>query len=182
MPNIEKLAYFPKSMKDFLDFTVNGLPDGKGDWLRDRDGRKKVGVFNWLYGRVVPQAHFFTSDPQDPVQMFAATIERPELVDVPWIQSICGFEEFIIDNGELGTVFAFPSLSQPIATLKPNAELDQKFVDGRNKVHNIIETLATANTVSFNSQTLRAALRGDAGTNLPSLASEINQKLNLNLF
>jgi hypothetical protein len=182
MPNIELLAYFPISMKDFLAFTVNGLPDGHGDWLRDRDGRKKSGVFNWLYSRVVPQAHFFTSEPKNPIQMFAATVERPELVAVPWMENICGFEDLIIKNGVVGSASAFPSLTEAIATLSPNADLDQKFIDGRNKVDNIIKSMATDKTLSFNSQTFRAALRGDAGTDLGSIATEISAKLNLNLF
>src|SRR5215475_12111966 len=117
MPIIEILAYLPIDMKDFLFFCANGAPDGNGNWLPDPFGRKKTGVFDWLYGRGVPEAHFYTSDPADPVQVFVATVQKPESGPMPWLKNIPGFEDLPVTYGQVGLAGQFPPLNSPIATV-----------------------------------------------------------------
>lgn len=181
MPNIELLAYFPKNREDFLFFLINGAPDAHGGWLPDIYGRRKTGVFNWLYGRDVPEAHFYMSDPKDPIQIFAATVERLEQTDVPWTDNLCGFMDLIITNGNVGDVFAFLPTDRPITTVKPRSDLDGAFVNGRGKLNRITESVATdaSKAWSFDSQLLRAALRGEPGTDLRAVFEETNEKLDI---
>jgi hypothetical protein len=179
MTNIEILAYLPMKMKDFLFFCVNGAPDGHGGWLPDQYGRKKTGVFNWLYGREVPEAHFYTSDPAEAVQVFGATVQRLEPMAVPWMDNIPGFKDLLNVDGELGSAPSFPPLNVPLATLATNADLDKQFVDGRTKIIRVFDSLRTdePGKWSFTAPTLRAALRGDVGTDLDAFLGEIDTKL-----
>jgi hypothetical protein len=179
MPNIELLAYFPIRREDFLFFLVNGAPDGHGGWLTDQFGNSKTGVFNWLYGRGVPEAHFYLSDANDPIQIFVSTVQRLEQVAVPWTENICGFTDLIIKDGEVGAASAFPpfgSLAQAISTVRPSPDLDQKFVDGRTNLNNFFGTLSEK-SLTAETQTLRAALRGEPGTNLQAISERLNLKL-----
>src|SRR5215470_20043903 len=127
MATIEILAYLPIHLDDFLFFCANGAPDGHGSWLPDIFGRKKTGVFDWLYGREVPEAHFYTSRPEDPVPMFAATVFRPETGPMPWTKNIPGFEDLLVKDGQVGTGAQFPSLDLPLATLIRRPDLDKQF-------------------------------------------------------
>jgi len=173
MPNIEILAYLPIDMEDFLFFCVNGAPDGHGGWLPDKYGRKKTGVFDWLYGREVPEAHFYTSRPEDPVPVFAATVQRPETGPMPWFRNIPGFEELLVSDGQVGMASQFPAAGLPIATVNPRPDLDQQFVAGRTQFEGILTSLRKTGQGSFTAEALRAALRGDAGTDLAALLTAI---------
>ncbi len=184
MPNIEILAYFPRSMKNFLDFCVNGVPDGHGSWLPDEDGRLQTGVFFWLYSRNVPEAHFYNSGSTDPAPIFGATVQRLEPAAVPWMDNIPGFKHLLVVDGEVGKADAFPSVSQPLSTLVNNKDLDAQFVKGRTMVEALIESLNNdeSQNWTFTADAFRLALRGDRGTNLRSMIVEISEKLHISLF
>lgn len=173
MPIIEILAYCPINMSDFLFFCVNGAPDGNGSWLPDEFGRKKTGVFDWLYGRGVVEAHFYTSAPEDPVQLFVATVLKPETGPMPWLNNIPGFEELLVSDGQVGLAGEFPPLDQPIAKVNRREDLDAEFVKGRKRFGPPLSSLPRTTEGSLTAEALRAALRGDVGTDLNSLLAAI---------
>lgn len=179
MANIEILAYCPINMDDFLFFCVNGAPDGKGSWLPDIYGRKKTGVFDWLYGREVPEAHFYTSLPEDRAPLFAATVFRPESGPMPWTKNIPGFEDLLVKDGLVRLDGQFPAPDLPLATLRRRPDLDDQFVAGRAKVKEVLDGLQARGDGPFNIQAFRAALRGEAGTDLASLTADLRSDLNL---
>jgi hypothetical protein len=173
MPIIEILAYYPINMGDFLFFCINGAPDGNGSWLPDEFGRKKTGVFDWLYGRGVPEAHFYTSAPEDPVPVFVATVQKPETGPMPWLENIPGFEALVVSDGQVGLAGQFPPFNQPIATVAPRPDLDAEFENGRGRFEPLLRSLRQTKEGSLSADALRAALRGDAGTDLSSLLAAI---------
>lgn len=172
---IEILGYFPKSMKNFITFCINGAP------TPPLSTRPKPGVFNWLYGRGVPEVHFFTSAETDPVQVFVAAIKQPasEPGPMPWFGEIYGFEDFIINDGELRLDDAFSPLNQPYATLTRNIKLEKEFEKRRKPVDAIFAALRSENKsgLSFTVEQFEAALRGDRDTDLQSLLTETEEKL-----
>jgi hypothetical protein len=182
MPVIEILAYAPKDMKKFIDFCIDGKPDGQGDYDTDAQGRKIVGVLRWLHGRGVPEAHFFHSDEGDAVQLFVAMIERKESYDVPWMRRIAGFEEMVISDGLIGRTNQFVNIGDLFSAVKSDPNLDQRFAQGKIDVERILGRIqGSERLLSGGKQGLLAALTGNLGANPQEVFAEVETKLGIAL-
>lgn len=179
MPVIEIVAYTPINMDKFIEYCINGKPDGMGGHFPDSQGRKITGVFDWLRGRGVKKAHFFHSEIGDDVNLFAATILRPEPDDVPWMKDLPGFAEMIKVDGLIGNTGAFAPLSDLLATVVNDTRMDdlyEKLEDALDKLLGKIEKnpefLGT-----IGKQRLLAALRGEVGANTDEVFEEVAKRL-----
>ena len=183
MAVIEILAYTPTTdMTDFLKFVVEGKPDGNGDFEIDEQGRKIVGVFRWLHGRGVPNAHFFNSvKKEDAVQLFASTVERKEGFDVPWMSRIPGFEAMVKADGLLGKTSEFADISALLASVKANKTLDDKFKAGRNKVDDLLKKIDDNAASKVRRLRVLAALRGEPGSNPAEVLEDAKKEFSIDL-
>lgn len=182
MPVIEILAYTTKDMDKFVPFVIDGKPDGMGGYETDEQGRLITGVLDWLRGRGVPEAHFFNSAKADDVQLFAATVQRVETYDVPWMRRIPGFEVMVSSEGLIGKTKHFAPLSDLLASVKSNPVLDEEFNKKRAKLEEVLKRMEDpAQTLSVGKRGLLAALRGDVGTDLPAVSDEVKAKFNISL-
>jgi|GEM_PF-1989578 len=179
MPVIEIVAYNPVNMDEFIEYCINGKPDGTGGHKPDPQGRKITGVLDWLRGRGVPEVHFFHSTVKDNVQLFAATINRPENNDVPWMGNVPGFEEMIELDGLIGKTDKFASLADLLSTVKSDTKMDDlyktlkvaldKLLDSMDKDPKLLPTIGK--------QRLLAALRGEVGANTDEVFEEVARRL-----
>jgi hypothetical protein len=177
MPTIEVLAYTPLDMDQFISYCINGKPDGMGDYETDEDGRKITGVFRWLHGRLVPEAHFFHSARGNDVQLFAATIQRLENYDVPWMRRIPGFLAMVKDDGLIGRTQQFAPLSNLLATVISDNALDQRYAQGRVRLNHLLGAMEhQPGLLSVGTRELLATLRGDIGTDIKALAEEVQER------
>ena len=168
---IEILAYSPKKMDEFLTFCADGKPISTTEWQKDSQGREIRGVFSWLYGRSVPEAHFFNTAAGVNPQLFFATVQRLEADPVPWIDDIPGFPEMIQADGIIGAASEFKPIGDLLKLVSSNAELDRKFEEGRMRIARILESLERhEGGVSMEKEDFLAALRGDIGSNQALLA------------
>lgn len=177
MGNIEILGYFPnRKMPEFLDFCVNGAPAEPG----------ATGVFEWLYGRLVLEAHFFISGANDPIQMFAATLKRhpSEPGVVPWMDRIVGLKKRLHLEGVVGDVSAFPPLNQPLAKVIHNQAMDDLFEQGKHRIERVFEALSAENKsgFSFTAEQFQAALGGDLNVDRKNILAEIEDQFGTLLF
>lgn len=162
MSQIEILIYRPIDMDEFNRFCVEGKPDGKGGYLKDSQGRKITGVFNWLLGREVPKARFFNTAKGDDMQLWVAMVQRRETYDVPWIKRIPGFQDMIRTDGQVGLTSAFKPIEDLMALVKPNDELDKIFEQGTMRVAYILESLERHDgAIAMGKEDFLAALRGE---------------------
>jgi hypothetical protein len=90
---------------------------------------------------------------------------------------IAGFQEFVLPwlnlprDGQFGTVPGFPDVAQlraAILPVQPRADLDQAFRTRQSEVNSI-----PFNRVSGGQDAVRAAFRGDPGTDLKAVLDEI---------
>jgi len=182
MPVIEILAYTAKNIDEFIAFVSDGKPDGKGGYETDEQGRLITGVLDWLHGRGVAEAHFFNSAKADDVQLFVATVLRSETYDVPWMKRIPGFEAMVTSDGLIGKTAQSAPLSNLLASVKSNADLDKKFTDGKKKIDDVLKVMEDpTNTLSVGSRGLFAALRGDIGTDPQAVFDEVKTKFGIAL-
>lgn len=158
MPQIETLIYRPIHMGEFNQFCIEGKPDGKGGYLKDSQGRKITGVFNWLHGREAERARFFNTAEGDDMQLWLAMVQRREAYDVPWIKRIPGFQDMIRTDGQFGLTSEFKEIEDLMAVVKPNDELDKIFEQGTMRVARILESL---DQLSMEKEDFLAALRGE---------------------
>ena len=181
MAKIEILAYCPMDMNEFIDYFVNGIKDNNGNTIKDEDDREVTGVIAWLHGREIPEAHFFSSAPEDPVQLFMAVIQPTEDEDVPWIGRVPGFKRMVRDDGKIGDADGFSAAgsagNSPLGFVKPRPDLDTIFRDEKQRIASIDFT-----RVPFTKDTLLRTLQGKRGTNLSKLLGETNSRLNLNIL
>lgn len=141
MSEIEILAYSPNDIDEFIAFCIEGKPDGNGGHQTDARGREIRGVLSWLHGREVPEAHFFNSTKNDDTQLFIAMIQRTETEAVPWMDTIPGFQSVINVEGLIGTTTTFPPISEVLAAVVPNKELDERFAQGKANLETVLERL-----------------------------------------
>jgi hypothetical protein len=183
MPTIEILAYQPinNDMETFINFCIDGKRKPNGEFEVDAQGRKITGVLDWLHSRKVPEAHFFNSVKGDNVQFFAATVQRLESFDVPWMKVIPGFEETVTTEGLIGKTDKFAAISELLAPVKPNPDLDKKFADTKIKLHEIFASMQQEKVFSFDQRKLLAALRGDKGIDVEGVFAEVKDKFGLSL-
>ena len=134
MPVTDILFYSPFNMAQFIAFSKNGKPDGKGGFETDGKGRKKVGVLAWLHEIGVREAHFFATPIGHPMKLFMALVERPGDQEVPWMGAIPGFEELLRTDGLIGEISTSPQISELLAAVVKNDELDQAFIQGFSKM------------------------------------------------
>jgi hypothetical protein len=186
MEIIEILAYAPKNMAQFINFCLKGDRDEHGQpRVATSGGGLKTGVFDWLNGLVpvVREVHFFTTPDASPVSMFVAVVKgpagnpEPGHATRPWMTDIAGFQEFVLPwlnlprDGQFGTVPGFPDVAQlraAILPVQPRADLDQAFRTRQSEVNSI-----PFNRVSGGQDAVRAAFRGDPGTDLKAVLDEI---------
>lgn len=177
MPNIEILAYCPSiPMAQFKQFCVSGAPTPVGSPV------VMPGVFKWLYSRRVLAAHFFTSDPKDPLQVLGVTVTQNPVIEdepVPWTKKIAGFDERV--DGEIGTFSPAPPWQTNVT---PNAQLDQLFEQGRQHSERIFKALESPDKsgLNFTAEEFKAALRGQRKTDLGSLLAEAKDVLKFSPF
>ena len=173
--NIEVLGYCllaSVKMAEFITFCISG---SGGD----------PGVYEWLYSRKVPQAHFFTSAANDSIGVFGATVLQPpsEPQPVPWMDQILGFERFVTVSGELvlPPVHAFPQLT---ATVTPNQFMDDEFAKRGGRVMEVFDALKATDGsgFSFTDTQFAAALRGDARVDRKGILAEIERRFGSPLF
>lgn len=181
MPVIEILAYCPKDMEEFIDFCIEGKPDGKGGFETDSQGRSIGGVLRWLHGREVKEARFFTSPPEAKTKLLVTTLERPETYDVPWMKRIPGFEEMVRVDGLLGTADSFSSVENPLA-LVSNSRLNDAFAKGKDLLELVLARIEPpAEPPPIGKRELLAALRGEVENNRPALLDEVRSTFNIAL-
>jgi hypothetical protein len=179
MPIIEIVAYTPLNMDKFIDYCLNGKPDGMGGHYPDPQGRKITGVFDWLRGRGVPKAHFFHTKISDEVNLFAATIQKPEGEDddVPWMGNLPGLEQMITVDGRLGKTGAFASLSDLLATVTADTEMDDLYNNLKDALDGFLEKMRDPEFLpTVGKQRLLAALRGEVGANTDEVFEEIARR------
>jgi len=175
MPDIEILGYYPRNLQEFLVFCVEGGP---------KPG--ETGVFEWLYARLIDEAHFYNSAANDPVQIFAATLKRDvsEPDPVPWMSEIVGLEERLFLDGLVGEAEAFPPLNKPLATVTHNQTMDDLFEQGSQRVKKVFAALAAdgRSGFTFTAEQFRAALGGDLKADRQNILSEIEDNFKEPLF
>ena len=182
---IEILAYTPKDkdMAKFIDYFKNGLKDETGKPKLDpKLGGLARGVVNWLHGREIKQARFFSTDPKAPVTFFAAMIRRPEDDDVPWMGRIPCFDEVIDTGGLIGGAKDFASampspMSTPFGWLKSRPDLDGLFSQQQDNIAKV-----DFDELSFTKQDFLLALQGKPDVDLNALLSQISTKQKLNVL
>lgn len=181
-PVIEIVSYTPLDMDTFLRFVVEGKPDGNGDFETDDQGRRITGVFRWLHGREVPEAHFFHSDRGNDVQLFVALIQRLENYNVPWLRRIPGFMDMVTDDGMLGTTKAFAPLSDLMALVHEDHKLDDVYAQGNADIERVFaEMKAPEKELAVGRKGLLAALRGDIGTDPLELFADVRERFGIML-
>lgn len=181
MPDTEILAYSPLDMNQFIDFFVNGIKDENGKPKTDENDREITGVIAWLHGREIREANFFSSAPDDPVQLFMAVVQPTDEEDVPWMERIPGFKRMVRNDGKIGDAPSLAATSAgkdtPLGVVHARDDLNQIFLDEMNKIDRI-----DFQKVSFSRDDFLRALQGKRGTNLADLLSEANAKLELNVL
>ena len=178
MAEIEVLAYTPNDMDEFIAFCLDGKPDGHGGYETDGEGRLILGVLKWLHGRGVPEAHFFNSAKGEEINLFAATVEKPETYDRPWMKQIPGFDIMVKADGLVGITTKFASIESLLASIKSNTALDQEFASGKERVDTILESIRRQKgAFSFGEKEFLAALRGEKGSNPQAVFAEVEKNL-----
>jgi hypothetical protein len=179
MSKIEMLAYSPLDMAKFVDYFVNGILDENGKPKKDEDDREITGVMAWLHGRLVTEAHFFSSPAESttPVKLFVSSIQSIEPKVVPWMKRVPWFHHMVRDDGLIGLVPDFasatePGMATPLDWVVPRHDLDAIFVEGKAKLAEI-----DFSKLSFSQEDLLAALQGDS--DLRALLSETESKLGI---
>lgn len=183
MPVIEIVAYTPNDMDEFIKYCIEGKPDGRGGHLPDSQGRKITGVLDWLRGRGVREAHFFSSKNGEEVLLFAATIDRPEPSKVPWMGNLPGFEEVVNVEGLIGEAMEFRPLSDLLELVTSNTELDDLYNKLKEELDDLLIRMEKNPELMPNvgKQELLAALRGELGANTDEIYEEVEKKFKLKL-
>ncbi len=173
MPVIEILAYSPNEMNEFIAFVIDGKRKPNGEYELDDDGQEITGVIKWLLGRGVPEAYFFNS-----ADFFASTVQKPdnEPPDRPWMKEIPGFDVMVKTDGLIGTSDSFAPFANLLDAVASNADLDARFVAGRQHVAKVLESIRLEkNAFSFGEDEFLAALRGDKGSSLQTVLAELGK-------
>jgi hypothetical protein len=179
MPVIEIVAYTYNKRDEFRKYCIEGKPNGMGGHHTDPQGRKITGVLDWLRGRGVREAHFFRSErADDHVQLFAATIERKETFDVPWMGNVPGFEAMINVEGLIGKTDSFKSFTDLVASVKSDTEMDDLYKKRKDKLDALLIKMEEKPELmpTVGKQRLLAALRGELGSNADEVFEEVARK------
>ena len=191
MPIIESLFYRTLNMEEFIAFCVEGkpLPTTPPSFEKDEDGRDIVGVFSWLHGWSVQEAHFFHTSQNDPLQLFIALIQHQDggAVDRPWFRrlvfapprilfhpEIPGIDKQLRLDGQFATLDTFVSISDLLAAVQPDPALDAKFAAQKERVLAVLNQLGDdpARIDRF-----LAALRSDRGSEPGEVFEELKFSL-----
>jgi hypothetical protein len=149
---LEGLSYFIKQNQDmgeFLRFCLEGEPG-------DENGDPKPGVLHWLRQLGVKEANFFTAT--SPAKMFCASVS---FNGADWLE-IKGFMKFVESGGTKN--LSLPPNGQ--IKLKSEKELD----DAYRATKDVFVGLSAEEE-----KKLKAALRGDKGTNLKAVIEELSE-------
>ena len=178
MAVIEILAYSPFFMNDYLSFAKVGKPNGSGGFETDGRHRMKIGVIRWLLGREVPNAHFFNTPEGADLNLFMALVERPGTEVVPWMGRIAGFDDLINIDGRTGETTNSVTITDLLATLTANSDLNNAFTQGRANVQQVLARIAE---LSVDKATFLRTLRSDVGTDPKAVFDEVKAKLGITL-
>jgi hypothetical protein len=180
MSVMEILAYSPNDVQEFIDFSINGKPDGQGGFETDDQGGRKIGVLRWLHGRQVTEARFFSTPPNHPMKLFMALVERPEAEFVPWMKLIPGIEEMVQIDGLIGEINNSPPIGDLLAAVVPNQQLDDAFEQGRANLQEVLKRIDGDPTIlSMGKDDLSRAFV--KGTNVQEVLAEVQSKLGISL-
>lgn len=178
MAIVEILAYSPFFMNDYLSFAKVGKPNGAGGFEIDGRRRMKIGVIRWLLGREVPGALFFNTPEGADLKLFMALVQRPGTEVVPWMGRIAGFDELINIDGLFGETTNSVTITQLLATLAPNPDLNNAFTQGQANVQQVLARIAE---LSIDRATFLRTLRSDVGTDPKAVFDEVKAKLGITL-
>ena len=180
MPAIEIVAYSPNDVQEFIDFSINGKPNGQGGFETDNEGRRKIGVLRWLHGREVTEARFFSTPPNHSMKLFMALVQRPEPEVVPWMKLIPGINEMIRIDGVVGEINNLLPVSDLLAAVVPNQQLDDTFQKGRANVQEVLRRIeADSSILSIGKADLLSALL--KGTNVKEVLAEVQSMFEISL-
>jgi len=184
MPKIESLLYSPLNMDEFRNFCIEGKPTGATTFEKDEDKRDMVGVFKWLTGWSVNEAHFFHTSQKDPLQLFIVQVQPEDVVERPWFRrlpfakprilfqpDIPGVDRQLRIDGLFGRQDTFLSMSNLFAGLEHDADLDARFAALQEDARAVIERL---NDDPDELEQFFAALRGDEGTEAGKVFARLN--------
>lgn len=190
MPKTEILFYSPLDLDEFIDFCIRGQETEPGVPAKDEDGDDIVGVFSWLVGWAVQDAHFFHTPRNHPMTFFMALVQKHEDDDEvrPWFitdssapptiklePDIPGINRVLRVDGELGMLDEPIPFNELLAAIQPDPDLDAEFAALRGRVQDV---LARLEGDSVGIKRFRAALRGE-GKIKP--ATEVFKELNFSL-
>jgi hypothetical protein len=178
VPKIESLFYSALNMDEFRKFCIEGkpLPTTPPSFEKDEDGRDIVGVFSWLNGWRVKEAHFFHTSQKDPLQLFIVLVEPDDSEEEtrPWFSRLAfapprilfqpeipGIDKQLRLEGLFGTQDTFLSMSNLFAGLEHDSDLDAQFAAQQEDVRALLEQLKDDPAEREN---FLAALRGDEGS------------------
>ena len=194
MSKIEVLVYSPINMKRFIDFCVLGKPKSSGVGFETDDQNRDIrGVFDWLHGRQVPEAHFFHTLDGDPFQFFMALVQKndKEKVERPWFikvpvelpstialeSDIAAVEKELTFDGRFGTLSAFLPISKLLETVQEEDKtLLAQFKAGQAHVKKILDRIGTDDVMR---NRYLALLRSDKGIKPAEVLKDLQAKFNI---
>ena len=191
MPKIEILFYSPLDLDEFIEFCIKGKEEegSPGVAAKDGDGNEIFGVFSWLNGWAVQDAHFFHTPKGHPMKFFMALVHKHEDDEQgrPWFRTnlsappkiilepdIPGIDKVLRVDGELGMLDTPKSMDELLAAIKSDPDLDAEFAAQRARVQDVLKRLEQD---PAEGERFLAALRGQG----IKPAAEVFKELNFSL-
>lgn len=189
MPKIEILFYSPLDLEKFIEFCIKGKESSPGVAAVDEDGRDILGVFSWLHGWLVREAHFFHTPKNHPMKFFMALVQKHEDDDEvrPWFRQIDGtppkivlepdipgIDKVLRVDGELGEIESFTSISELLAAVESDSALDAEFVAQQERV---LDTLKQLEGDLDGRRRFLEALRSEKGSKPRAVFEKLNFSL-----
>lgn len=190
MSKVEILFYSPLDLDEFKKFCFKGKEASPGVPAKDEDGRKMVGVFSWLKGWGVKEAHFFHTPADHPMKFFIALVKKRDGDNEvrPWFRRVAttppkiallpdipGVDKVLRIDGELGMLDGFSPIGELLGAVTSDPDLDAKFAALSQRVQDVLQRLEEdpAGTERF-----LAALRGDKESDPVGVFKELSFSLN----
>lgn len=176
MPKVEILFYSPLDLDRFIEFCIKGVELEPGVAAKDEDGREILGVFSWLHGWQVEEAHFFHTPRNHPMKFFMALVQKHEGDDDvrPWFRrvaatppkialepDIAGIDRVLRVDGELGELDSFVPKCNLLCAIESDPALDAEFAEQRKRVR---ATLTQLEQKPEEKDRFLQALRSDIGS------------------
>ena len=191
MSKIEILFYSPLDLDEFIRFCILGKETfpGSGVAAKDEDGNDINGVFSWLHGWLVREAHFFHTPKDHPMKFFMALVKKHDDDDPtrPWFKrvkatppkitlepDIPGIDKVLRVDGELGMLDEFLPKCHLLCAIETDPALDAEFKAQSERVHDALQQLEED---PEGRERFLAALRGEKGSN----PTDVFEKLHFSL-